>query len=160
METRFQIDKDKLEVTSETIFDAPAEEIYKAYTDPMLIPEWWGPSRFTTTVDKMDVVSGGVWRYVQCDADGKEYAFNGKYEEIVPNKKLVSTFEFEDMPGHVSTDILTLEEIDGKTKMSVKTKFSSLEDLEGMTSTGMEEGWSESMERLEKLLEKNNKHKH
>lgn len=153
-ETHITVDKENLEVISESVFEAPAEAVFKAYTDPNLIPEWWGPARFTTTVDKMDVRPGGVWRYIQRDAEGKEYAFNGQYQEIVPNKKLVSTFEFEDMPGHISTDTLTLEEVDGKTKMVVRTSVPTPEDLEGMVNSGMEEGWSESVDRLAKVLAK------
>jgi len=73
--------------------------VFKAYTDPSIIPHWWGRRRLTTMVDKMDVRPGGVWRFVQRGPDGHEYAFNGVYREIVPPERLVQTFEFEGMPG-------------------------------------------------------------
>jgi uncharacterized protein YndB with AHSA1/START domain len=72
------------EIVMTRVFDAPRELVFKAYTDPSLIPQWWGPRGFTTTVDQMDVRPGGVWRFVQRGPDGSEYAFNGVYREIAP----------------------------------------------------------------------------
>ena len=127
--------------------------MFKAHTDPNLIPKWWGPRKYTTTVDKLDLRVGGVWRFVQRDADGNEYAFNGVYREIVPPEKLSYTFEFEGMPGHVLIETLTFEEQGGKTKLTVTGSFQSVEDRDGMLHSGMEEGANESYERLAELLE-------
>ena len=74
-----------------------------------LIPQWWGPARFTTTIDKLDVRPGGSWRFVQRDAAGNEYAFHGVYHEVVSPERIVDTFEFEGMPGHVSLETTTLK---------------------------------------------------
>lgn len=134
------------------VFDAPRELVFKAYTDPKQIPHWWGPRSLTTTVDKMDVRPGGSWRFIQRDADGNEYAFHGVYHEIVAPERIVSTFEFEGMPGHVALDTLTLEEIDGRTKLTTRSVFQTIEDRDGMVQSGMEQGASESMDRLEELL--------
>src|SRR5207245_3448100 len=62
------------EIVGSRIMDAPPELVFKAYTAPELIPRWWGPRRYATTVDKMDVRPGGVWRFVHRAADGGEYA--------------------------------------------------------------------------------------
>jgi len=67
----------KQEIVITRIFDAPRELVFKVFTDPNLMPEWWGPKSLTTTVDKMEVRPGGVWRFVHRDADGNEYAFHG-----------------------------------------------------------------------------------
>ena len=66
------------EVRVERIFDAPRELVFRAYTDPTLIPRWWGPSYLTTTVETMDVRPGGTWRYVQRDDKGNVYGFHGE----------------------------------------------------------------------------------
>jgi len=65
----------KQEIVITRVFDAPRELVFKTITDPSLVPQWWGPKRFTTTVDKMEVRPGGQWRFVQRDADGNEHAF-------------------------------------------------------------------------------------
>ena len=143
------------EIVMERVFDAPRELVFKAYTDPKLIPQWWGQRNTTTTVDKMEVKPGGLWRFVQRDADGNEYAFNGEYREIVPPKRLVNTFEFEGMPGHIVVDTATFEELPGgKTKLTVTSLFASVEDRDGMLNSGMEGEAIETWDRLAELLAK------
>ncbi len=152
--TTFVLPSDR-EIVMTRVFDAPRELVFKAYTDPKLIPQWWGPRGLTTTVDKMDVRPGGVWRFVLRGPDGNEYAFNGVYREIVPPERIVDTFEFEGMPGHVMVETGELEELDGdRTKLTVTSLFQTVEDRDGMSKSGMKEGVTETHDRLEELLEK------
>ena len=135
------------------VFDAPRELVWKVYTDPALIPRWWGQRNNTTIVDKMEVKAGGVWRYVERDAEGNEYAFNGVYKEVKAPERLAYTFEFEPLAGHIVTDTITFEELPGgKTKITARSTFDTLEDLEGMLQSGMEGGAVESWDQLEELL--------
>jgi len=152
---KFEFPSDR-EVLITRIFDAPREMVFKASLDPNLIPQWWGPKRYTTTVEKMDVKPGGVWRFIQRDQEGNKYAFNGVYREIVSPEREVHTFEFEGMPGHVMLETSTFEEFEGKTKLTVSDLFQTVEDRDGMFNSGMKEGATESMERLEELLKKQN----
>ena len=133
-------------------FDAPRDLVFKAMTDPALVPQWWGPHSVTTTVDQMDVKPGGTWRYVQRDADGSEYAFRGVYHDIAAPERMVYTFEFEMMAGHVLLETITLEEHDGKTRMIDNSVFQSVEDRDGMVASGMEQGATESWDRLDVIL--------
>ncbi|WXG43882.1 MAG: SRPBCC family protein [Promethearchaeati archaeon SRVP18_Atabeyarchaeia-1] len=142
------------EIVITRVFEAPREHVFKAYTDPNLIPLWWGPKKYAATVDKIQVSAGGVWRFVQRGPDGNEYAFNGVYHAIVPPERLVSTFEFEGMPGHVSLETVKLEEQDGKTKLTATSVFQTVEDRDAMLKSGMEEGAVETMDRLAELLRK------
>ena len=144
--------KSERELVTTHTFDAPRELVWKAWTDPKLIPKWWGPRRYSTTVDKMDVRPGGTWRFVQRDAEGNEYGFHGEYREVVPPKRLVGSFEYEGMPGHVLVETATFEEIRGKTKLTQSSLFQNSEDLEGMLASGMEEGAAETMERFTDLV--------
>ena len=144
--------KSERELVTTHTFDAPRELVWKAWTDPKLIPKWWGPSRYSTIVDKMDVRPGGRWRFVQRDAEGNEFGFHGEYREVVPPKRLVGTFEYEGMPGHVLVETATFEEIRGKTKLTQSSLFQNAEDLEGMLASGMEEGAAETMERFTELV--------
>ena len=151
--TEFIAEPGKQEIVITRVFDASRELVFKTSMDPNLIPKWWGPRSLTTTVDKMDVRPGGVWRYVQRDSDGNEFAFHGVYHEISPSR-FVQTFEFEGMPGHVLLEICTFEDIDGKTKLTEKSVFESIEDRDGMLKSGMEEGAKETLDRLAVLVEK------
>jgi len=141
------------EIVITRMFDAPRELVFKAITDPTLIPRWWGPRRYETIVDKMEPRVGGTWRFINKDADGNEFAFNGVYREIVPPERVVQTFEFEPMPGHVSVDTMTLEEVDGKTKLTSRSLFDSREDRDGMMQSDMESGVRETYDRFEELVE-------
>jgi uncharacterized protein YndB with AHSA1/START domain len=96
----------------------------------------------------MDVRVGGSWRYVSRDQDGIEFAFNGVYQEVVPPERIVCTFEFEGMPGHVSVDTATFEERDGRTMLTVRSRFETVEDRDGMLNSGMEAGFAETLDRL------------
>jgi uncharacterized protein YndB with AHSA1/START domain/predicted SnoaL-like aldol condensation-catalyzing enzyme len=140
------------EVVMTRTFDAPRRLVWMAYTDPKLIPRWWGPRYLTTTVEKMDLKPGGVWRFVSRAPDGGEFGFHGVYREIVPPERIAWTFEFEGMPGHVSVDTVRLEEHEGMTRVTVTSLFKTKEDRDGMVASGMESGQTESTERLDELL--------
>jgi uncharacterized protein YndB with AHSA1/START domain len=143
----------KQEIIMARVFDAPRELVFKTVTDPKLIPQWWGLRNHTTIVDKMDVQAGGLWRYVQRDQQGNEFAFHGVYHSITAPERVVDTFEFEGMPDHVILETMTLEaQADGTTKVTVASVFQSVADRDGMLSSGMEEGANESYDRLAELL--------
>lgn len=142
----------KQEIVITRVFDAPRELVFKALTDPKLIPHWWGPRRLTTAVDKMDVRPGGMWRFINRDASNNEFGFHGVYHEITPPVRLVYTFEFEAMPGHVLMETVRLEEFKGKTTLIDQSVYQSVEDRDGMLQSGMEEGAAETYDRFAELL--------
>jgi len=132
-------------------FDAPRDLVFKAMTDPTLIPRWWGPRQQTTIVDKMDVRPGGAWRFIHRGPDG-ETAFRGEYREIVAPERIVQTFEWEPMAGHISVETATFTERDGRTLLTTRSVFASKEDRDGMIQSGMESGLRETYDRFAELL--------
>jgi uncharacterized protein YndB with AHSA1/START domain len=134
------------------VFDAPRKLVYEANTNPRHIEKWWGLRSMKTVVDKMEVRPGGAWRFVQHASDGKEFAFRGEYREIVPLERIVSTFEYESMPGHVILNTAMFEEYEGKTKVTVSALYQSIEDRDGMIQSGMEKGANEGWDMLDELL--------
>jgi uncharacterized protein YndB with AHSA1/START domain len=141
------------EIVSERVFDAPRERVFAAYTDPELIPRWWGPRRMTTVVDRMDVRVGGAWRFVSSEPDGPEQGFRGIYREVAPSERIVQTFEWEGLPGHVIVETATFEDLgDERTRVRTTSLFHTTEERDGMLSSGMEGGLTESHERLAELL--------
>ena len=140
------------EIVFTRIFNAPRELVFKVYTDPKLIPQWWGPRNLTTTVDKMDVRPGGVWRFVQRMPNGSEYASKGVYREIVRPERIVEPFEFEGRPGHVAVETATFEEHDGKTRLTLRVLFETVEDRDLALESGAEKGAAETQDRLSELL--------
>lgn len=140
-------------VTLTREFNAPRELVFKAMTDPKLVTQWWGMRSTTTTIDKMEPKAGGVWRFVDRDADGNEYAFHGVYHDVTSPERLVYTFEFEGMPGHVLLETILLEDRDGKTFVTDSSVFQSVGARDGMLDAGMSDGAAESWSMMDELLE-------
>jgi uncharacterized protein YndB with AHSA1/START domain len=132
-------------------FDAPRTLVFEVHSKAEHLKRWWGPRKYDMPVCEIDFRPGGAWRMVHW-ADGEEYAFRGTFLEIIPPEKIVWTFEFEGMPGHVATETMTLTERDGKTNITTHSLYSSREDRDAMLQSGMEEGASESYDRLAELL--------
>ena len=150
--THLTAEPGKQELVITQIFDAPRDLVFKAYTDPELVPRWWGPRSYTTMVEEMDARPGGTWRYVQRDAGGEEYGFYGVYHDVTPPERLIYTFEFEPMPGHVALETVTLEDLNGRTKVTDRVVYQTVEDRDGTLQSGMEEGMNETMDRFADLL--------
>jgi uncharacterized protein YndB with AHSA1/START domain len=153
-ETIFEVEPCTQDVIAKHEFDAKRDLVFKTYTNPKYYPQWWGPSRLDTKVKRMDVKKGGTWQIIQRDKDGSEYIFDGVFHRIEAPNEIVYTMEYEGMPGHVSLDVVDFTEHDGKTLVTERTIFESVEDRENMLKTGMEEGIRESYDRFEKLLDK------
>ncbi len=139
------------EIRIERIFDAPRERVFALWTDPALIPEWWGPRGTTTVVDQADVRPGGAWRFV-VHSKGVEQGFHGTYREIVVPERIVVTFEWEGLPGHVSVETAIFEELGERTKLIATSLFDTTDDRDGMLKSGMEGGMNDSYARFDALL--------
>ena len=133
-------------------FQAPRELVFEALSRPEHIRRWWGVRSDTMTTCEVDFRVGGKWRFVLSNAGGGGCAFNGEFREIVRPERIVQTSEFEEMPGHISLETMTLHEHLGRTTMTALCVFDTREDRDGMLASGMEEGVGESYDRLEQLL--------
>jgi uncharacterized protein YndB with AHSA1/START domain len=150
----FTVKRDELKVVMERTFNAPIDQVFKALTDPAVIPLWWGKRSQTTRVDEMEVKVGGAWRFVCRDQDGTEYAFHGVYLAIDPPRRISQTFNFEGIPGdHELVETLSLEHLGGKTKVTNTSVYANLDDLDGMVASGMEAGARETWDRLAEIVE-------
>jgi uncharacterized protein YndB with AHSA1/START domain/predicted enzyme related to lactoylglutathione lyase len=155
--THIFTEPDKQEILITREFDAPRELVFRASTDPTLIPQWWGPRHLSTYVAKMDVRSAGQWRFINRDAEGNTYAFHGVYHEILAPERIITTFEFEGLPetGHVALETTKFEALPGdRTRLTIQSIFQSVADRDGMLHSGMETGINETHDRLAELLQK------
>jgi uncharacterized protein YndB with AHSA1/START domain len=135
-------------------FDAPRDLVFKAFTDPEAVASWWGQRDSETVVDELEARPGGRWRFVERSGDGNEHGFHGVYHDAVTPERIVYTFEYEGMPGHVLLETITFEEQDGRTRMTDTSVFQSVSDRDGMLQSGMESGAAESLDRLDEYLAK------
>lgn len=155
--TKITAEPGKQEIWIEREFDAPRELVFKVCTDPKLVPLWWGPRDHSTEVDKVDVRSGGAWRFIHTDKNGNKTGFHGVYHEVLAPSRVIDTFEWEGLPetGHVILETAKYEQLPGdRTKLTVQQVFQSVADRDGMVQSGQEKGLKETHERLDELLEK------
>ena len=139
------------EIHIERIFDAPRERVWSAFTNPELIAQWWGRGN-ELVVEKMEVVRGGHWRFVEHAPDGV-HGFEGRYREVTPPERLVHTFEWDGMPGYTILETAEFFDIgDGRTRLVSTSLFFSPEERDGMLNSGMEGGMAESFAALDRLL--------
>src|SRR5262249_39938814 len=139
------------EIRIERIFNASRERVWNAMTDPKLVAEWWGRGN-KLVVERMELERGGHWRFVE-HADDGVHGFEGRYREVTPPERVVQTFEWDGMPGHVVIETMTLEDLgDGRTKLVTLSLFQTTEDRDGMMKSGMEFGLNQSYAALDRLL--------
>lgn len=150
--TSIVAEPNKQEVIITRTFEAPPQLVFRLWTDATHLPEWWGPSVMTTAVDSLDARKGGIWRYVQRDPAGNEYAHNGVFHEVAAPDRLVHTYEFEGIPA-VGLVTVTFEALPGgRTKLTETSLYPSVDIRDGVLQSGMTEGAKELMDRFADLL--------
>ena len=133
-------------------FDAPKELVYKAFTTPELVSRWWTARRGEMTVAEIDLRVGGKWRYVMVARGDFQVAFHGEFSEIVENERLVTTEVYEGAPGSPALNIVTFEEHEGRTTLTIVMRVESREVRDMIIDSGMEGGMQEGMDLMEELV--------
>jgi uncharacterized protein YndB with AHSA1/START domain len=139
------------ELTITHTFDAPRALVWKAWTDPVHLAAWWGPTGFTNPVCKIDVRPGGAILIVMRAPDGAEYPMRGVFQEIVEPERIVfSNFAIDDKDNPMMDGLttVTFAESAGKTEMTLHTRVVALVPEAVPRIGGMEDGWTQSIERL------------
>lgn len=158
MKTEVLIDHDegRYELIFSRVFAAPVDVVYRAWTDPDQLVNWWGPRGFSLTIRTMEFRVGGVWEYVLHGPDGTDYPNRAVFEDIDPPNRFV----FSNTGGHVDDRhltcrmIVTFDERDGQTSVILRMRFDSLMSLDRARERGAEQGGSDSFARLAEWLKR------
>jgi uncharacterized protein YndB with AHSA1/START domain len=149
----------KHELVIERVLDAPRERVWKAWTEPEEIKQWWGPKDFTAPSIESDFREGGKYLWAMKSPDGQTYWNTGTFEEIVPPERLVVTDSFADeqgnvvppshygMPGDHPSEgriAVTFEDEDGGTKLTIR--YYGI--VPGDVREQAEVGWNETLDKL------------
>ena len=134
-------------------FGAPRHLVYKAWTTPELVRQWWSGQRGEMSVAEIDLRVGGTWRYVMTAHGGFEVAFHGEFREIVENERLVNTEVFEGMPDAEALNVVTFAETDGRTTLELLVVCKDQAGRDAIIDSGMEGGMQEQMVLLEALAQ-------
>jgi uncharacterized protein YndB with AHSA1/START domain len=129
----------ELEIRVERVFDAPRDHVYAVWTDPTLIPDWWGDG---TVVEEMDVRPGGSWRFRTAYG-----VVEGEYREVEAPQRLVQTFQ-----NHLQT--LEFEDLGEQTKLTQTMLFGTTEERDTTMQYGVEDGAKQGFARIDAVLAK------
>jgi uncharacterized protein YndB with AHSA1/START domain len=151
-------------MTITRVFDAPRELVWKAWTDPKYVMQWWGPKGFTAPVCKMDFRVGGKSLFCMKSPDGQEFWNAVEYQEIVPPEKIVSSMYFADAEGNKvepeqvgieheaiegAYDVTLFEDLgDGRTKLT----HIGNEPMESAKNSGQLEGWNQILDKIAEVV--------
>jgi uncharacterized protein YndB with AHSA1/START domain len=128
----------ELDIRVERVFDAPRSHVFSVWTDPQLIPEWWGSE---TVVEEMDVRPGGTYRFRTAVG-----VVEGEFREVEPPERLVQTFM-----NHLQT--LEFEDLGGKTKLTQTMHFETTQERDMTMQYGVEEGAKGGFARIDAVLQ-------
>ena len=140
------------------LIDAPREKLYRAWTDPHLLKQWFAPIPYTTPVAELDVRPGGSAFIVMRGPDGKDLPNHGVYLDVVPNQRLVSTDAYtkawEPAQKPFMTLIITFEDEGGKTRYTARVRHWTVADRETHEKMGFHQGWGICADQLTALVAK------
>ena len=144
-------EKTRLEIRR--VINAPRDRVYAAWTDPAQMKEWFGPENVRTDNITVDARVGGKYRWDLTREDGEKMTAYGEYRELIPNKKIVFTWKWdddEDWENHNSIVTIELSDRDGGTELLLKHEQLPSEESRDRHN----EGWNSVLDRLEKFFGK------
>jgi uncharacterized protein YndB with AHSA1/START domain len=149
--------KAEFELVLERVFDAPPEKVFRAWTDPELLKQWFVPKPWKLASVDYDVRPGGKANLVMADPDGNEYPNTGVFLEIVPNRKIVTTDAFTEGWVPSGKPFMAAETTfepapGGKTKYTARAMHWNAESKAEHEKMGFHEGWGQAADQLADLL--------
>jgi uncharacterized protein YndB with AHSA1/START domain len=154
--SNLDLDQDPRSIIATRVFDAPRELVWKAWTDPEHLAQWWGPDGFSTTTSAYDLRPGGVWRFVMHGPDGRDYQNRITFDEIVKPERIAYHHGGGDdvEPVQFRTTV-TFEDISGKTRLTLHAVFPSAAARERVIKQyGADKGAVQTLSRLADYLAK------
>jgi uncharacterized protein YndB with AHSA1/START domain len=138
------------------IIDAPPEKLFRAWTEPELLMQWFTPRPWTVSLVQTDVRAGGSSLIVMRSPEGEAFPNRGVYLEVIPSERIVFTdaytkaWEPSDKP--FMTAILTFEDLNGRTKYTARVRHWTVADREAHEKMGFHEGWAKATDQLIELV--------
>lgn len=137
------------------LIDVPREKLFRCWTEPELLKQWFAPLPYTIRHAELDVRSGGANYIVMCSPEGQDMPMRGVYLEVVPNARIVFTDAYtrpwEPAEKPFFTGIVTFEEEGGGTRYTARARHWTREDCEAHEKMGFHEGWGQCADQLAAL---------
>lgn len=154
-----EMDTESLTMTITAEFEASIERVWQLWEDPGQFAKWWGPPTYPATVVDHDLSPGGRVSYYMTGPEGGQHWGWWKVIEVDPPSGLEFEDGFGDETGKpdpampvTTTRVELSEESGGPTRMSIHTKFPSLQALQQLVEMGLEEGITLALGQIDDLL--------
>ena len=140
----------ELTLRMKRVLRAPVSAVFRACTEPQELARWWGPRGFTTPAIEIDLRVGGRYRFAMQPPEGDRFHLTGEFREVDPPSSLVYTFAWEppDPDDRETVVTLSFRDVDGSTEVNFMQRMFATEERRALH----EQGWTESLERLQELL--------
>jgi uncharacterized protein YndB with AHSA1/START domain len=136
------------------VFDAPRALVWRAWTAPKMMAQWFGPRGFTSSVPELALRVGGALRIVMHGPDGNDYPMKGVFREVIAPERLVfSNVAIDNAGNHLlegETSVTLIEQ--GGTTLTMKSHMVGLVPIAPQMLVGMKAGWTQSIDKLEELV--------
>jgi len=159
-ETIYTKDEANNKMFAERQFDAPVKDVWKAWTEPELLDQWWAPKPWKAVTISMDFREGGTWLYYMEGPDGTKQYCRNDYSSIIPEKSFQGLDAFCDENGTINTEFprmnwrVDFTKSEPGTKVKIEISFDSKESLEKIIEMGFKEGFAMAHNNLDELLAK------
>ena len=134
-------------------FDVPADALFRSFTTPELVTQWWGRPNGELTTCEIDLRPGGTWRYVFTPVDGPAAHFHGTYQEVRPGQRVSYNDVLEDLGGVEAHNTVTFDEVDGRTTLRILAEHSSTENRDRQAATLDEQALPPAFDLLERVAQ-------
>lgn len=157
----FIVDKENATITIRREFDAKIDKVWRAWTDAVILDQWWAPSPWTSKTKSMKFEVGGHRHYAMCGPEGEEHWSLTKYHNIILHSLIVGEDYFCDSDANINPDMLTaefeqsFEETGEQTLVTIETRYGDVSQIEAIISMGFKEGMTAILEQLDELLNQN-----
>jgi uncharacterized protein YndB with AHSA1/START domain len=142
-------EKDR-EIINQRVFNVPREVLFNAWADPALLAQWWGPKGFTNTFHEFDFKPEGTWKYTMHGPNGADFLNTSVFKEIVKPERIVFLHL---LPVHEFLLTATFEDVGGKTKLTFRQLFNTVEECQGIKKFILEAN-EQNLDRLESVISK------
>lgn len=150
MKTKVEAEEGKMDILITREFDLPLDLLFRAYTEAEFLEQW-----MNTKVERLENKKGGGYHFVTTDPKGNKYVFRGAVHDVVPNTKIVRTFEMEAAPLGVQLEVLHFEKLtDDTSKLTMHTIFESNQLRDAQLQMPFKQGINMAHKRLEEVLSK------
>lgn len=148
--TKVKAEDNKQEVQITRVFDLPVELLFQAYVEPQFVEQWMG-----TSVLKLEPKKHGSYQFETTDPTGNKHSFSGVIHDLIPNQRIIRTFEMENTPFPAQLEFLAFEKLsDSTSRLNMLIIYKSVADRDALLKLPFAWGINRAHDKLQEIIDK------